>query len=472
MSNAQETGTKRKIKLTYVISALVISCLMLGTAFGMMISATTPTGFPTVIEPGSMVSGYSYIIFQDDLNTTYYAKNGFTGSIDFQSNDAGAVIQEAIDAVRANQSFDGGDGGTIILDRGTWWLTVPLNLSQSSINFRGSGFRETTIDFLTNGFIVNEIIDPWIGQWYSLSNLYIRGHGIGTGINMSMTRAYTIENVYVLDFDVGIYMNGCLGSIFTKVITAGCDYGLVLDLLDGVTFTNNDNSFYGCQFSANREIGLTLRNVTWNNAFYSCAMETNVQYEVLLETGMYSWQSPMNNVFYTCWFEGIAPTAIKFDKSPSASVYPMANSFIGCTFVYQSEPNIALDIAGSNNTVSGCGFYDSTNITVSGDSNVFIGNYEKMIGSIIVTDTGVDNYWRGNAFYITVNSGVATITGTVNSVTVDHDLSATPTVILITVNNTGAGNCSVSTITSTQFIISFANQPGTSEWEFYWYAEV
>ena len=90
-----ETGTKRKIKFTYVISAIAISCLMIGTAFGMMISATTPTGFPTVIEPGSNAIGASYVVFKDGSN--YYARNGTTGRIDSSSATALTIIEYAMD---------------------------------------------------------------------------------------------------------------------------------------------------------------------------------------------------------------------------------------------------------------------------------------------------------------------------------------------------------------------------------------
>jgi hypothetical protein len=80
-----------------------------------------------------------------------------------------------------------------------------------------------------------------------------------------------------------------------------------------------------------------------------------------------------------------------------------------------------------------------------------------------------DGYYRT---LFSNNKGVATVTGANSSVTVDHLLYTTPTIVFVTCNNTGAGNYSVSSITPTQFVISFTNQPGTNEWLFYWYAEV
>jgi len=100
----QNSNSKAKGKLTITFSAIVISCLMLGTAFGMMISADTPTGFPTVIEPGSQISEYDYIIFQS--NGIFYAKNGTTGEIEFSASTSTTVMALVVNAL-------GSEGGII-----------------------------------------------------------------------------------------------------------------------------------------------------------------------------------------------------------------------------------------------------------------------------------------------------------------------------------------------------------------------
>ncbi len=79
-----------KPKRLYTIGAAFVAILLLFTSLNILISATTPN-IPTVIEPGSMVSGYSYVIFQSGGNT--YARNGTTGAIDYSGSDAYTVIQ-------------------------------------------------------------------------------------------------------------------------------------------------------------------------------------------------------------------------------------------------------------------------------------------------------------------------------------------------------------------------------------------
>ena len=85
MSETSAQETKKKIRLTYIISAIAISCLVIGASMGIMISATTPN-IPTVIEPGSMLSSSYYTIFSDGT-ANIYVKNGSTGAIDYESTN-------------------------------------------------------------------------------------------------------------------------------------------------------------------------------------------------------------------------------------------------------------------------------------------------------------------------------------------------------------------------------------------------
>lgn len=89
----------------------------------------------------------------------------------------------------------------------------------------------------------------------------------------------------------------------------------------------------------------------------------------------------------------------------------------------------------------------------------------------ILISGGSNLFVRYNQGYRTESSGYATITGAVSTVTVNHGLVATPTIVLITGNDTRIGNSTITTISASQFIISFENQPGTLEWKFYWYAQ-
>ena len=124
----KNANSRAKRKLTYVISAVAISCLMIGTAFGMMISATTPTT-PTVIEPGSMVSTTDYVMFADAGNV--YLKSGQTGALTASSTSAYTILTGAIAALP--------HGGIIDIAQGNYTLANLLTVDTPGIVLRGNG---------------------------------------------------------------------------------------------------------------------------------------------------------------------------------------------------------------------------------------------------------------------------------------------------------------------------------------------
>jgi len=60
--------------------AIAISLLLIGGIIGYSL-ANPSLSYSTIIEEGASVQGYSYIIWRD--GSTYYAKNGKSGAIDY-----------------------------------------------------------------------------------------------------------------------------------------------------------------------------------------------------------------------------------------------------------------------------------------------------------------------------------------------------------------------------------------------------
>jgi len=107
---------------------LAIAFLFLGTSIGIMISADTPSGFPTVIEPGSLVSEADYVIFADGSN--YYAKNGTTGAIAYFGTNALTLFNSVIGQLP--------HGGMIFAHEGVYTFASPgLVITTSSITING-----------------------------------------------------------------------------------------------------------------------------------------------------------------------------------------------------------------------------------------------------------------------------------------------------------------------------------------------
>lgn len=77
-----------------------------------------------------------------------------------------------------------------------------------------------------------------------------------------------------------------------------------------------------------------------------------------------------------------------------------------------------------------------------------------------------------NLGFITENSGVANVTGSVYAVTVPHGLAVTPTIIIITPQQGGHGSYEfVNNAGTTTFNINFPTAPGSDTWYFYWDAK-
>jgi len=160
----------------------------------------TYTGrFVNIIQPGSMVTEASYIIFTDGTN--YYARNGFTGKIDYKGNDAASIIQQAINTLT--------NGGKIVIMDGDFRITSPLILKN---NMRLEISPGTVLKAVNN---MNRLID---GR--DKSNVNIEGLGkiqcnglasIGIDFTQS-TQLVTHNRVY----DVKIFGATDAGLDFTN----------------------------------------------------------------------------------------------------------------------------------------------------------------------------------------------------------------------------------------------------------------
>jgi len=81
-----------RIKQVLITVGIAILFLTLGYRLGVVAQITG--ALKSIVEPGSMVTEASYIIFQD--SGTVYARNGLTGEIQFSGTDASTVINNVL----------------------------------------------------------------------------------------------------------------------------------------------------------------------------------------------------------------------------------------------------------------------------------------------------------------------------------------------------------------------------------------
>lgn len=186
-----------------------------------------------------------YIIWTD--GTTYYAKNGATGAIDFSGTVFSTVMQSAINA---------GPGGEITIKPGVYSVTVPIE-TVKELTIQGSyGYGSS------NGVTLN--VSPGItcfrytggvaAPFVKITDLFITG-GLNA-INFN-DKVYDVvlRDIYVANTSGdGIIVTNGWGLIATHVIVERCAQNGFTVLFSGSSDINsckfNDNGAYGLYYYA------------------------------------------------------------------------------------------------------------------------------------------------------------------------------------------------------------------------------
>ena len=132
----------KHLKQALVLGVVVLCVFSVGYFVGLTVAQTETI----TIEPGSFQTEASYIIFTD--GTTVYARNGKTGAIDFRGTSAGAVIQQAINAL-------GSVGGKIAIKAGTYDVGSTQLSSTAPVIIYGEG-RATVITSSALDTVIDE----------------------------------------------------------------------------------------------------------------------------------------------------------------------------------------------------------------------------------------------------------------------------------------------------------------------------
>jgi len=156
-----------------------------------------------VIPRGVREETASYIIFK--VGTTYYAKNGETGEIEFSGTDASTVIQSALNALPA-------EGGRIFIKAGTYVISTPISVPDNT-EVCGEGpstilkavddapFQKTAQGVIMNAGTIGELQNRNI----TFRNFQVDGNkanqpvGAFECVVMRFTENFFIENVWAHD---------------------------------------------------------------------------------------------------------------------------------------------------------------------------------------------------------------------------------------------------------------------------------
>lgn len=186
MKEMRRADRIRSISLIFLIT--VFSALV-----GYRLGIAQTSFFKTIIEPGSMVTEASYIIFTDGTNV--YARNGLTGEIEFSGADAGEVINNAISQLPS--------GGKVFINPGEYIVSTTILVDKQGISLEGS-FGATKL-IGTGDFPIISVN----GLGSSVRNLVIKGPGKDYGIGI-YTEGWEIslDGLIIGSVKYGIYVAG------------------------------------------------------------------------------------------------------------------------------------------------------------------------------------------------------------------------------------------------------------------------
>jgi parallel beta-helix repeat protein len=402
-----------------------------------------------------MVDSASYVVFQDA--TSYFAKNGTTGKVEFSGANATTIIQNAIDECVS--------GGLVFIREGNYQITTTLTVSD--VTLEGTGIPYESADapelYVHKSFLwARDKNMITVENGGALKNLiianYLTGYGpmannpATVGATVSVQSGVSVQNCFIWGGNYGI-----TGIALVKLEVIDCiikanQEGIYL-LQGGAT--NNEIHIQNCIIRQQASHGIYLQHGR------GCTIVDNL-IENISGIGIHV-MGGNGNLIQGNWFE----MNIGYDI------------FILNTTGLQINPgNITIrnNVFVSNNPSRTGGSHEID--ILAGAYFIIEGNVDLVVPvscSVAVESASVRVVdYRLNSFLGSVvlqglikNNGIASIT-TSTTATFDHLLYSTPTLVLASFNLASYGNYTWSA-TSTQITITVSTS-GT--YTVYWHAEV
>lgn len=305
-SNSTYVGSGPSIDFSFKEPCIYVSLQVdvkdsLGQVGSNLVFVYDPLSFTTTIEPGSMVSSYSYLIFTDGL--AYYARNGLTAAIDYSGTNAKQIIQFAMDSgtsifiksgtylitpstgtdglttTRTNEIY--GEKGTILeagsLLTGDVIYIVNDNTKISNIEIDGNQYSQRGIDIWNSSNCIIQDCDIHNVKEYGISIV-----GAGDYANYNIIQRNYVHELYGGTYGTGIlitssphatghqeYENKILNNVISNVSEHGLKaYGTMeanneealYTLIQGNTISETGATGISIQGRGNKAIGNNINN--------------------------------------------------------------------------------------------------------------------------------------------------------------------------------------------------------------------
>ena len=477
------------------------------------VNSTVGMDTPNVYVRGTNVTALSlypqqpasYIIWRD--GSTYYAKNGSTGAIDYNGVDAKTVINNVLSALTVGRTWkervvlrgNFSISGTIyprsytVLDLTNARLIASTGISRV---IELAGVTRTQVEIV--GGIINANENNQGVHIESANQVLVRGttiydasdecFNIKSSNNVRISNCYAYSTISLADVD-GFKIEDSTECTLSNNIAKNMGYGETPSTANGIELQGSTL----CSVGGNIVVNSTSANINLEINSNDNVIDSNiVRYGKT--TGILIAGSKRNTVSKNSVSDVTGQGINLYESSEAESRNTVIGNIVNNTgsygiWVFNSNYNIinenqvsltdahAFLITDSdyniisenqverqsNNDIyifqtSSYNLVQGNIIKILALSNTAQNNkiYDNIIKTSVTPGTG-SNQWRANTGYVTENTGNATLAAITSSIVVNHGCSYTPTLgdIQVTANR-DLGNCTYfwyDTVTATQFTI-------------------
>jgi len=218
----------------------------------------------------------SYVIYTD--GDYFYAENGTTGKLDYggPSNEPGGTVSGTNAAAVIQATITATGAGKIYIKEGTYPLGVtPLTINVTLGNIEIGGLGDATIITYAGAGYAIRVTGALPGyQYIRLFDFKLDGvtkTAARSGIHFAQIAPRTLmENVYVTNFDIGLYVQNTNSLIIRDCVFDVCNTGILT--LEGVDTQISPFRIEDCRFVLCTNYGIRLDGVGVQTHIYGASI--------------------------------------------------------------------------------------------------------------------------------------------------------------------------------------------------------
>jgi len=398
---------------------------------------------------------YSCVVHKPDPDVEYYEayKNiGRKYTCIKRYDLATPVVQQAANVLT--------DGGAISLKAGVYDFTDTVSLP-AKVFVEGEGADATRIKAAAD----NVVLFKPQGRYWGIRRVYLDGQkSVYTGTGAIQGKPGDSEDGWIEDCVIkyfgshAVYLQALRQHVYRCDIAEGDGDGIRMN-------------YAGDSFIVGNLISSGLNGITLDFTGTSVIM-ANFIHDIGLDA-INGYNGPSRNSIIVNRFWVIGRMAI-WIRNAGGIYIGNGNSIIGNEFMdvdHDLNGVEAIRLQDVEETLVALNQFRGTNPVAdvqewgTANNNVIVNN--KIVNGIV--KLGANTVVRDNPGYATENSGSATIPNGSSSVTVNHGLAGTPTVVWIEVTHSELADYTIINKTSTQFTVQLPSNV-TADRTFTWYA--